>query len=288
MPLENIQTAKDASAAKAMTGLMPRALSSFVFAPALLGVTYAGGTLFNMVIALMCVLMAREWFRIVLSVDSVLSFRKFIPLGFMIPVLLTGYAGPIVGIFSGLLLCLVVFVIKIFRRSYTQTFWLVLGALLISLLGISLAWLRAIDGAGVYIVNGLFIAVWAIDSAAFFAGRILGGAKLAPMISPNKTWSGFIFGVLAGALVFMIFSITNTDQSGLNMHPGFGIAFAGALFAVFAQFGDLIESSLKRKFGVKDSGTLIPGHGGILDRVDSFLITVPVVASLIALFYGVI
>jgi phosphatidate cytidylyltransferase len=114
----------------------------------------------------------------------------------------------------------------------------------------------------------LLLIVWATDIAAYLAGRLIGGPKLAPAISPGKTWSGAAGG-LAGALVVAVVA-----------SPGaWGLAMA-AVLSVVSQMGDLMESGIKRHYGVKDSGKLIPGHGGLLDRLDGVLTAAPVAAVL--------
>ncbi|UAK25345.1 phosphatidate cytidylyltransferase [Sphingomonas nostoxanthinifaciens] len=126
--------------------------------------------------------------------------------------------------------------------------------------------------------NGLMLAlwtlviVWATDIGAYFAGRAIGGAKLAPSISPNKTWSGLIGGMAAAAIV-----------GGLVAAGGrlpFATLWLGAPLAIVAQAGDLLESWLKRRAGVKDSGRLLPGHGGVLDRIDGALPVLILVAAI--------
>lgn len=117
--------------------------------------------------------------------------------------------------------------------------------------------------------------VWVTDIGAYFAGRTIGGPKLAPAISPNKTWAGLIGGV-AAAGVF-----------GAVMHSGYGLplrlTLASPALAVVAQAGDLYESWLKRRAGVKDSGTILPGHGGVMDRLDGLVTVAPVAAFLVVL-----
>lgn len=117
----------------------------------------------------------------------------------------------------------------------------------------------------------LFAIVWATDIAAYFFGKLFGKHKIAPEISPGKTWQGLGGGMLAAAGVTAFAAI-----SGMINLSFFGGLFWGALFAIIAQGGDLFESSLKRAAGVKDSGSLIPGHGGLLDRVDGLLAVTPV------------
>lgn len=128
----------------------------------------------------------------------------------------------------------------------------------------------------------LLCAVWAGDIAALYAGRSLGRHKLAPVLSPNKTWEGAV-GSLAGSLAItavlygLAFLLGQHDVEVL-MYPGsiWRWLVLGALVNVAAQVGDLVESALKRSAGVKDSGTLLPGHGGMLDRIDALLLAAPV------------
>jgi len=116
----------------------------------------------------------------------------------------------------------------------------------------------------------LLLVVWVCDSAAFYVGSAIGRRKLAPEISPNKTIEGFIAGMISSLPVAVLFWLLSPTGWSL----GFTVA-AGFAVALVGQIGDLAESILKRDAGVKDSGTLIPGHGGILDRTDSLLLTIP-------------
>lgn len=116
----------------------------------------------------------------------------------------------------------------------------------------------------------LFILIWSSDTFAYLVGKFFGKHKMAPKISPKKTWEGYIGGVIL-TLVLSYFIEHYQPQLRGNW------IFVGFLIAAFAPLGDLVESQLKRNFGVKDSGNIIPGHGGVLDRLDSFIICVPVV-----------
>lgn len=116
----------------------------------------------------------------------------------------------------------------------------------------------------------LLLTVWSTDSGAYLVGRKIGKTKLAPQISPNKTWEGSIGGTIVAVIVGIIFSVT-----GL-IHYGILATILMTLFlSIAGQLGDLVESSLKRYYGVKDSGRILPGHGGILDRFDSLLLVLP-------------
>jgi phosphatidate cytidylyltransferase len=117
--------------------------------------------------------------------------------------------------------------------------------------------------------------VWSTDIAAYFTGRLVGGPKLWLKVSPNKTWSGLFGGVTASAAAGALFAA----WAGANIPA---LAASGLMLGAVAQAGDLAESALKRRFGVKDASNLIPGHGGFMDRMDG-VVTVAVVAALFAL-----
>ncbi len=149
------------------------------------------------------------------------------------------------------------------------------GVLYIGPAAIALVWLRADPAAG--LANALFVLliVWASDIGAYAAGRMLGGPLLAPAISPAKTWSGAAGGLLAAVLTGLLLA-------WILLGPPVGArpALIGGGLGLVAQLGDLLESAIKRRFGVKDSSRLIPGHGGLLDRLDGVLTVAPVAALL--------
>jgi phosphatidate cytidylyltransferase len=135
-------------------------------------------------------------------------------------------------------------------------------------------------GAGAFAaILWIFLIVWSADSLAYFAGRVIGGPKLAPLISPKKTWAGLAGAVAGSALISIIFSCV------YQLNDMWALAIVAGLLAIVGQAGDLFESSLKRFHGVKDAGGLIPGHGGVIDRVDG-LIAVAIAAALIGIFRG--
>jgi phosphatidate cytidylyltransferase len=133
--------------------------------------------------------------------------------------------------------------------------------------------LRRDHDLGLAAILFLFALVWATDIAGYFAGRAIGGPKLAPKISPNKTWSGAIGGmlgaVIAGIAIAKLFGLDDVLIIGI----------VALLLSVVAQAGDLFESGIKRRFGAKDAGKLIPGHGGVMDRLDGFLTAAAVAAA---------
>jgi len=153
--------------------------------------------------------------------------------------------------------------------------WHAFGAFYLGLPVISLALLRD-DPRGSAIVGGLFVAVWTADTAALLLGRLIGGPKLAPELSPNKTWAGFVGGTLAAGAAESVYVFW---LGGAALE---GVAF-GIVIALSGHCGDLFESWVKRQFRAKNTGSLIPGHGGMLDRVDSLLFAAPVCMAMIYL-----
>jgi phosphatidate cytidylyltransferase len=156
-----------------------------------------------------------------------------------------------------------------------QVPWHAAGPAYLGIPALALVALRRLE-PGTAIVGGLFVAVWAADTAALFAGRAIGGPKLAPVLSPNKTWAGFFAGLVAAGSAEAAYAgfLHATVPGGFVF--GFALALAG-------HCGDLFESWVKRQFHAKNSGNLIPGHGGMLDRIDSLLFAAPVCAFLIVM-----
>jgi phosphatidate cytidylyltransferase len=160
----------------------------------------------------------------------------------------------------------------------TRPYWLGFGALYIGLPCLAILWIRGHPGGGLATLLWMFALVWAIDTGAYAAGRLIGGPKLAPTISPNKTWAGLIGGVLAATAVgFAAYSLLPAGNS-------LWLAPLSAVLALVEQAGDLFESAAKRQAGVKDSSGLIPGHGGALDRLDGLLAVSAAVAALCVVF----
>jgi len=148
-------------------------------------------------------------------------------------------------------------------------------------IGIALLALVLLRGApyGAWIIVGMFLAIWATDTGALIVGNLIGGPRLWPALSPNKTWSGTLGAIAIAAIVEAIYVAA---LGGSALLAG----FYGALVAVVAHGGDLFESWVKRAFRRKDSGGLIPGHGGVLDRIDSTLLTAPLVALAVAVGFN--
>ena len=160
------------------------------------------------------------------------------------------------------------------RGGFARALWLVGGTLYIGAALAMLVTMRSVPGAVGLLACGAIIAITiVIDVSAYFAGRTFGGPKIAPSISPSKTWAG-LFGAMAGAAAAMVAGVVfwpSDDPITLPLIAIIVPAMAGAVLAIVAQAGDFFESWMKRRAGVKDSGSILPGHGGLFDRIDGLL-----------------
>jgi phosphatidate cytidylyltransferase len=260
--------------------LRVRIISSVVLGPLVLAAIILGGPVFVVLIFLTAILSAREWVRMTAPHDRELA--KELSYGFLIAALTVHLAaGPLP---AGLVLMglSTVLLLSAWAGRYSHRRLIAFGIPYVGFATVALLWLRGQPGDGLALVLWLSISIWATDIGGYIAGRTIGGPKLAPRISPNKTWAGF-FGAIAGAsLLGGIGALLFKAAMPLT-----AAALAGLLGAV-AQGGDLFESAIKRKFGVKDSGRLIPGHGGMLDRIDGLIAAAPVLAVFHATVGGMI
>jgi phosphatidate cytidylyltransferase len=160
--------------------------------------------------------------------------------------------------------------------SKSRAAWALAGLAYIAFPAAALMWLRSDPTLGLTAILFVLAVAWTTDTASYVGGRLLGGPKLSPRISPKKTWSGFIVGTFTPALVGYGFAVYLGNTSALLL------ALVSIGLALACQIGDLLESAVKRHFGAKDMSQLIPGHGGLFDRIDSLLLA-SVVAGLIAL-----
>ena len=164
------------------------------------------------------------------------------------------------------------------EKAFIGWAWTVAGILYLGWLLSHLVALRDLDGGRNWVFLALFV-TFASDTMAFITGRTLGRHRLAPNISPGKTWEGTIGGVLGAIFASLFFTLPTPLHTDLNWIQA---VLLGLLISIFGQLGDLVESLFKRNMGVKDSGKLIPGHGGVLDRMDSV-----VFAGIVVYYYVV-
>lgn len=254
--------------------LKTRTLSALVLAPPALLAAWAGGYPFALLAAVASALMCWEWHRI--ACGGFGTAGKLSAVFCAVAALWTVHdpdsALVMVGVASLLSFLLVCPV-------HGRRLWSGLGALYVGLPTVALVWLRGEPVHGAATVWWLLLAVWATDIGAYASGRTFGGPLLMPLVSPKKTWSGLLGGMACAALA----------GAGVAWAEGVAglpwVALASAGLAVVAQAGDLFESWVKRRWGVKDSSAIIPGHGGVLDRVDGLLAAAAAVA-LLALLTG--
>jgi phosphatidate cytidylyltransferase len=170
---------------------------------------------------------------------------------------------------------------KITLQAPVRVVWMVFGAAYVGLALYGLWRVRALPDVGLFFAAWLFLMVWATDIGAYVFGRTIGGPKIAPAISPSKTWAGLFGGIVFAAIIMMIMYAAlkgsylwdgrPMDWVGFVYPEFWTLVVASVPLVVLAQAGDFFESWMKRRAGVKDSGTLIPGHGGLFDRVDGLL-----------------
>ena len=248
--------------------LGPRVASGLVIAAVALGVILAGPWPFAMMMALVGGVVAWEWSGIVRgpAVDGAMCLHV---LSAFVAALMTGFGFVATAIGFVAASAIVQAVLCQYRHPQISA----AGVAFAGLPGIALLWLRHDATHGIMAVLFVITAVAFTDIGAYFSGRLIGGPKLWPRISPNKTWAGLGGGVTAAAVVGAASALF---VAGAN---AWHLSVLGAALALVAQAGDLAESALKRHFGAKDASQLIPGHGGFMDRVDG-LATASVLAAL--------
>ena len=239
--------------------------------------TYAGPETFGVFIICASVLMSWEWCRVVRgrNFDAIFLLQTVAVIG---SGLLTLRGWPATAIAVIVAAAWFSFWVHDWLGLKSHSWWTSAGFYYAGFPMIALIAIRQDPDYGFLAILYLFLVVWSADTGAFFAGRAIGGPKLAPVISPNKTWSGFIGGALSAGGVGALFAM----WLGRTSVPMLGLVSVG--LAIVSQAGDLGESFLKRAFGVKNSSGLIPGHGGVLDRLDG-LVLAAMGAGLLAVLY---
>ena len=251
--------------------LQQRIASALVMVAIALGVVYAGVTPFAFLVLAAGLLLSWEWGHVVRKTDGDLAV--LVHAGAVALATVFGAGGhPALAFCSLLAGAAAVVPLTIGQRARLSA----AGVLYAGMPAIAMLWLRSDESYGFLAVIFVFLIVWSTDTMAYVAGRSIGGPKLWPSVSPNKTWSGFIGGVGSSMALCAVFALLIPGASPLRL------GLLGLLLAVLSQGGDLAESALKRKFGVKDASDLIPGHGGLMDRLDG-LIAVAVAAAIYAL-----
>ena len=252
--------------------LFQRVVSALLLLPPVLWVTYEGGAWFAGLLAVGGALMVLEW--CVLTGRRSVVERSAAAIG-VIALTIALESRSLDLSFSHVLLLLLtlLFVGGLAVKAKVNAGWWLSGIAYVSFPIASLWFLRDANGL---LVLWVFLVTWATDVGGYFAGKGIGGPKLAPKISPKKTWAGLLGGVLLSIVAAVVMHQIVPFAAGIA-----AVSLLSGLLAIWAQVGDLLESGIKRHFNVKDSGGLIPGHGGLLDRVDGLVFVAPIVAGIV-------
>lgn len=258
------------------SGLAKRFVSAAIMLPMALAAMWFGGPVFTVLVALAGLLMLREWLRFADALPKPpMTMLLWLPLAVAL-LALEFKRWAVMAPAAAVFLCLLPAMLRQHWR------WALAGAVYVGLPCLCLVWLRGDIDHGRLIVFWTLVVVWSTDTGAYAFGRLLGGPKLIPSLSPNKTWAGLLGGMICAAFAGYGIALLDTAL------PAIYLGLFAAVVAVVAQAGDFFESGIKRHFNVKDSGSLIPGHGGVLDRLDGVMFAVPFAALGIGLFGGVL
>ena len=245
-----------------MSNLQLRVISAVILAIIVLGITWLGGTPFRL---LACVIGAAILFEACAMSRSISgSANQWIAAAGLALALIPMAVGA-TAVATQAILVLAIIATGFHGFATGATFWATGGLAYAGLSALSLAYLRDSDTPGLIAILFLFAVVWATDILAYFVGRSVGGPKLAPSISPGKTQSGALGGAVGGVVAGVLLAMAAGVPNLLT------IAVVALVLSIVAQAGDLFESWIKRRHGVKDSGWIIPGHGGVMDRVDGLV-----------------
>jgi phosphatidate cytidylyltransferase len=249
--------------------LLTRIAAALVLAPIAIATCYAGGRLFITLTTVVAVGLYIEWLMVVGAVgDRRIGISGTLALAVAGACLAFGRIEA-----SWLVLCLGLLVVGVVSQQ--QRRWTAAGFVYAAATQMASILLRLDSQMGFSALVFVLLIVWVTDIGGYFAGRGIGGPKLWPRVSPKKTWAGAIAGFAASLAVAAVFATVaphrDDPQLALKIGPLLGL---GAVLSIISQLGDLLESAVKRRFGVKDSSHLIPGHGGLMDRLDGFIAAV--------------
>ncbi|WP_332066184.1 phosphatidate cytidylyltransferase [Bartonella sp. CB189] len=245
-----------------MSDLISRTLTAFVFGVIALSLTWFGGASFSLFVWLIGGFILYEWISITEEkwciLQKVLAGIFYLVFGFLLVLDV-----------SALLIFFILIVLALLLAvwSIKNIGWVFFGFLYVSFPVVALSFLRGHGMLGFWVVIFLFAIVWGTDIAGYFSGRMFGGPKLAPRFSPNKTWSGAIGGTFVGVVSGVLISFLFLDVSLEVLF----VALLAFVLSIVSQISDLGQSWLKRHFSVKDSSSLLPGHGGFMDRMDGLV-----------------
>lgn len=255
-----------------VSSLQRRVVSALILVPVSFAIIWIGGWAFGLFMALISVLMAFEWNRLISgkTVTPVFAVHALTSLGALLAVQ-EGHVLEAGALTAGGALGAA----ALSARGRRSPLWSLAGVFYTTVPCLGVVWLRGVHPEGRGLVLALVFVVIAIDTGAYWAGKTFGGPRLAPRFSPGKTWAGLAGGAVWAGLAAILSAFLLGREA-----PG-NFFWLGAVLAGFAQAGDLAESAVKRHFNVKDMGSLIPGHGGVLDRLDGMMVAVLVIVALV-------
>lgn len=250
--------------------LLMRIAAALVLAPLAIGAACAGGWYWTALVTLGAIGLFIEWLAVTCTTRNVpVMVAGAVALVLTAPFLTMGNV-------NAALMVLALGLIAIAFRATGPRLWAAAGFLYAAAAQVASVLVRLDQAKGLSALILVMLVVWATDIGGYFAGRAIGGPKLWPQVSPKKTWAGAIGSFVASLLVAIGFSASDLGKT-------LPLLILAAMLSVAAQFGDLFESAIKRRFGVKDSSHIIPGHGGVMDRLDGF-----VAAIVLAAIFGVL
>lgn len=259
--------------------LAQRIISAVILVPLVIANIWLGGWAFRFLVILCAVLLAYEYGRMLTRAPRYgTRFAAFVGVSIAVGFAVVASHGPAAGFWLPVLSAVTAFAIG--ARIVGDRVRAFTGVLYIGVPALAVVWLRDLPDQGLLALLSVLVCVWLTDTASYFTGRRFGVARLAPRLSPNKTWAGFWGGLAAGPVALAF--IAAVDGHGVLLLA----ALTGLVLALAGQGGDLFESWLKRGCGTKDSGRLIPGHGGLLDRLDSLMFAAPTMVVLCLVFGG--
>jgi phosphatidate cytidylyltransferase len=250
--------------------LVARVIVAIVLAPLAIAIAYAGGWLWTALVTVVSIGLYVEWLGIVGAV------REMRVVAFGVAALAIGGLGLGLGRIDAALVALAIGLAGVAALSRAPRSWTASGFFYAAAAEVASVLVRLDQVWGFVALILVLLVVWATDIGGYFAGRGIGGPKLWPLVSPKKTWAGAVGGFTASLAVAAGFAALGLGKAG-------PLLLLAAVLSISSQLGDLFESAVKRRFGVKDSSHIIPGHGGLMDRLDGY-----VVAVLLAAIFGLL
>jgi phosphatidate cytidylyltransferase len=268
------QAASAVVAAQDSRNLWQRVAAALVLAPVAIAAAYAGGWWWALLVTLATIGLYLEWLTVTCPARGIsVTVAGSVALALAMPFLAVGRA-------EGALVVLALGIIAVAVRAPQPRIWPVGGYLYAAAAQVASVAVRIDEVAGLSALILVLLVVWGTDIGGYFAGRGIGGPKLWPRVSPKKTWAGAIGSFVASLAIAAGFAAFGYGKA-------LPLLVLAAALSIAAQFGDLFESAVKRHFGVKDSGHIIPGHGGLMDRLDGFVAAIVLAAIFGSLRGGV-